>query len=245
MINQIILYLKDFHLATVIIRLVLAAVCGGMIGYERTKKGRPAGLRTYMLTCVGSALTVLLATYEYKMLTGQWASIVEIVGFKYDASRYSAAVIGGIGFLGAGTILATIHQQVSGLSSATGLFATAIMGLAAGEGFYSAVIAMVIMLYIGLHVLYPFERGFKRRVRNITLYVEFTNIKDLDIITETVRAQNAQIFDIDMERNRKYGKRQPAAVLDLKLSRENLSHSQMLTAIAELPCVTSIQELIS
>ncbi len=198
-----------------------------------------------MLTCVGAALTVLLEFYEYNMLTGQWSSIVMTAGFKFDSARYAAGVIGGIGFLGAGTILATRHQQVSGLSSATGLFATAIMGLASGAGFYEAVFAMVVMLYIGLHVLYPFEVSFKRRVRNITLLVEFESIEDLSTITDTVRAQNAQIFDIDVERNKKKGDLLPCAVLDLKLSRDKISHSEMLTSIAELPCVHSIRELIS
>ena len=166
--------------------------------------------------------------YEYRMLTGQWASVVEIVGLKYDASRYLASVIGGIGFLGAGTILSTEHQQVSGLSSATGLFATAIMGLAAGEGFYEAVVAMVIALYIALHFMYPLETAFKRRVRNITLYVEFDSLEDLSAITDTVRKQHAQIFDIDIERNKKKGDSLPSAVLDQAWKRAYLSFGNAL-----------------
>lgn len=242
---QINAYIKDFHLLTVLVRIGMAALCGGFIGWERSKKRRAAGLRTYILTSVGACLTVLLSMYEYRMLTGQWASVVEIVGLKYDASRYLASVIGGIGFLGAGTILSTEHQQVSGLSSATGLFATAIMGLAAGEGFYEAVVAMVIALYIALHFMYPLETAFKRRVRNITLYVEFDSLEDLSAITDTVRKQHAQIFDIDIERNKKKGDSLPSAVLDLKLGKGHTSHSEMLSSIAELECVYSIRELIS
>ena len=245
MIQSIIAYIRDFHLATVLLRLCMAALCGGLIGWERTKKRRAAGLRTYILTSVGACLVVLLSMYDYRMLTGRWAGIVEIVGFKYDASRYMAAVITGIGFLGAGTILATEHQQVSGLSSATGLFATAIMGMAAGEGFYEAVIIMVIALYAALHFMYPLETAFKRRARNITLFVEFESMEDLSRITDTVRRQGAQIFDIDLERTKKKNDNYPSAVLDLKLSEEHISHSEMLSSIAELECVHSIRELIS
>ena len=238
-------YMREFHFVSVIFRLFLALISSGVIGYGRARKRRAVGFRTYMLISVGAALTVLLACYEYEMLCGPWSAIVAEVGMKFDASRYEAQVISGIGFLGAGTILATSHKQVSGLSTATGLFASVCMGMAAGAGFYECVIATVLMVVFALDVLYPLESAFKRRIRNITLYVEFSSMEDVSRIIETVRSMDAQIFEIDMERTKPEGDLLPAAVFDIKLARKRASHSEILSSIAELPCVYTIQELIA
>ena len=117
-------YLKEFNFLSAVVRLILAMACGSVVGFGRSKKKQNAGL------------SVLLACYEYKMMTGQWAAAVAEIGMKFDASRYSAQVISGIGFLAAGTILSSGHQQVTGLTTAAGLFTSACMGMAAGAGMY-------------------------------------------------------------------------------------------------------------
>ena len=104
-IDAVFSYLREFNFASVLFRLLLATTCGGLIGYGRARRRRAAGFRTFMLTCLGSALTVLIACYDYKMLTGDWADVVKVVGMKFDAGRYASQVVSGIGFLGAGTIL--------------------------------------------------------------------------------------------------------------------------------------------
>lgn len=190
-------------------------------------------------------MTVLLATYEYQMLCGPWAEVVKEVGMKFDGSRYSAQVISGIGFLAAGTILSIGHQQVSGLSTASGLFASVCMGMAAGAGFYECVIVVLFILIIVLDVLWPLEPAFKRRLRNITLFVEFNALEDLNDITDTVRSRNGVIYDIEIERSKKEKNNYPCAVMVVKMSREKPSHSGMLSSIAELDCVRTIHELIS
>ena len=100
--------LDNFTFLSVLSRLLLAAVAGGIVGYGRSKKSQAAGLRTYIICCVGSTLATLLAFYQYEMLTGPW-NLGD--SFKYDASRYSAAVISGIGFLAAGSIVSTIRSD--------------------------------------------------------------------------------------------------------------------------------------
>lgn len=243
--NDLILQIKDFTFLSVLLRLVLAFVSGTAIGYGRARKRRSAGLRTYILTSIGAALTVLLATYEYEMLCGPWASVVQEVGLKFDGSRYSAQVISGIGFLAAGTIISTGHQQVAGLSTASGLFASVCMGMAAGAGFFECVLVVLVILVIVLDVMWPLEPAFKRRLRNITLYVEFNAIEDLNEITETIRSRKARIYDIEIERYHRDKNNYPCAILVLKMGREKPSHSGMLSSIAELDCVRAIQELIS
>ena len=140
-------YLRQFNLVTIIFRLALALICGGVVGFGRSQKKQNAGLRTYMLTAAGACLAILLTCYEYEMMTGQWAPMVEVVGMKFDASRYGAQVISGIGFLAAGTILSSGHQQVTGLTTAAGLFTSVCMGMAAGIGMYSCVFFVLVISY--------------------------------------------------------------------------------------------------
>ena len=240
-------YLHEFHVVSVLIRLILAMLAGAIVGYGRTRRKRPAGLRTYMLTAVGACLAVLLELYEYLMLTGQWADIVEIVGMKYDATRYMAQVVTGIGFLGAGTIIAAAHQQVSGLSTATGLFAIACIGMASGAGFVECVIIVILLLLFVLEFMYPLESAFKRRVRNITVYVQFDSIENLSVITDLIRQKQAAVFDLDIENTKRKEADDiwPSAVSALQRGKGHASHSEMISSIAELGCVHSIRELIS
>lgn len=236
--------LRVFSFSSAVARLLLATLAGGIVGFGRSKKGRPVGLRTYMLICIGAAMSVLITLYQYQMLTGAWADVTEEVGLRFDASRLAAQVITGIGFLGAG-IFKIAHQQVNGLTTATGLFATVCMGLAAGAGFYEVVIIALILIALVLNFSSPLEVAFKRHLRNITLNVEFQSVEDISCITEVIERHHAQIFDIDIERSVGTAESPPSAIFNLKLSKENHSHSDILTAIAELPRVYSAQELIS
>ena len=119
---------RELTLLSVILRVLVAAILSGIIGLERGMKNRPAGLRTYMLVCVGSCLI---------MLTNQYLFQVSGAG---DPMRLGAQVVSGIGFLGAGTIIVTKHNQIKGLTTAAGLWASAGVGLALGVGFYEAAI---------------------------------------------------------------------------------------------------------
>ena len=118
-------FLQNINVASTGLRLLLALVCGGLLGLERGKKKRPAGFRTHMLVCVGSALAMITNQYMAEHYTG------------IDASRMASQVISGIGFLGAGTIMVTGLQKIRGLTTAAGLWVVACIGLAFGTGFYS------------------------------------------------------------------------------------------------------------
>ena len=104
----------------------------------------------------------------------------------------------------------------------------------------------MLVVVLVLNVMTPLEAAFKRRLRNITLSVDFHNVEDIDEITRVIENEHAKIYDIDIERTEttKTGKL-PSAIFILQLSRENHSHSGMLTTLAELPCVSSVQELIA
>ena len=235
----------SFSFAAAALRLLLALAAGGVIGYGRSKRDRAAGFRTYMLISLGAAMASLLTLYEYQMLQGPWQEVLIQVGEKFDAARLVSQVVAGIGFLGAGIIIKSTHQQVKGLTTATGLFATVCLGIAAGMGFYAVVVASICVVTLVLNVMSPLEAAYKRHLRNITLSVEFNSVEDIDVISQAIEAEQAKIYDIDVERTEVHNGRLPSAVFILQLSRENHSHSGMLTTLAELPCVNSVQELIA
>lgn len=236
--------LREFSFLSVLLRLLLALVCGTVIGYGRSSMQRTAGMRTYVLVCVGGCMSVVLTLFLYQMLQTAWAPIVAEVGLKFDASRLASQALTGIGFLGAAVIIKAAHQQVTGLTTATGLFAMVCMGVAAGAGFYELVILAALIVVLILNKAAPLEAAFKRRLRNITLNVEFGDVQDVDRISEAIKAQHAEIYEVDVERSERSGDKWPSAIFILQLSRENHSHSGMLSSIAELSCVRSVQELI-
>ena len=240
-------FLRQFSFGSVVVRLALAMLAGGAIGYGRAKKQRNAGLRTYMLVSIGAALSIIISLYEREMLYngGPWAWLAEVADLKFDGSRYGAQVITGIGFLAAGTIIAADHQQVSGLTSAIGLFASACLGLAAGAGFWECVVPGALLVILCMEGMQMLEVSFKRRLRNITVYIEFLSVENIATITEALEQRGAQIFDIDVERSEPVDDLSPSAIFTLKLSRENASHSDVLSSLAEMECVNSVHELIS
>lgn len=128
-INELTNYLREVNTASIILRLTLATICAGIIGLERGRKKRPAGLRTHILVCIGATLI---------MITGQYMR--DILHIQDDVSRMGAQVISGIGFLGAGTIIVVGRNEVKGLTTAAGLWACACMGLAIGIGFMKALL---------------------------------------------------------------------------------------------------------
>ena len=236
-----IVYLHELNFVSVPARLLCALAVGFSIGYGRTRKQRATGLRTYMLTSMGAALAVILSLYEYRMLQTQWAPIVAEVGLKFDGARIAGQTIAGIGFLAAGTIIAVDHHQVKGLTSAIGLFGSVCLGIAAGAGFYTCVLTSLVLFIIAMEPLRPLEVAFKRHLRNITIYVEFSDDDDLDKIIKVIHSMDAEVFEQDREKNEEH----PGAILALRLAKDQASHSAMLSTLAELPYVHAVQELIS
>ena len=235
-------YLREFHFASVMLRLLLAMIIGGCIGLERGRKRRPAGFRTYMLVCLGAALTVLLSQYEFTMVQGPWRELAQQIGIKTDVSRFGAQVINGIGFLGAGTILVTGRQQVKGLTTAAGLWASACTGLAVGAGFYECVFIAFAMIFLSIRLFPIVDAYIQENARDINLYMEFYSLGDISTIINQLKAQNVQIYDIDIERNKSGEALHPSAIFSIRLN-EKIPHTQLLSDLAELDCLCVIEEL--
>lgn len=136
-----------------IVSLLIAALLGGLIGMEREAEQRPAGLRTYMLVCVGSTLFTILSIHAFP------------VDSPRDTARVAAQIVTGIGFLGAGTVWRS-RDHVSGLTTAAGLWVAAAIGMAIGTGLGLLALAATILVLIVLAVMLRFERMVLHRKRD-------------------------------------------------------------------------------
>lgn len=155
----------EFYLIT-IIRLLLACILGGLIGFERESMNRPAGFRTHILVCLGSALVMLTSQYIFE----QYKGVTNI-----DPARLGAQVISGIGFLGAGTIIRD-GASVKGLTTAASLWAVSCVGIAVGIGFYEGAIVAALVIYITLIMLKSIERNFSKKRQLSILYIKSNNL---------------------------------------------------------------------
>lgn len=154
------LHAREITLGAIVLRIIMAEVLGGVIGSERGRMNRPAGMRTYMLVSIGSCVVMLINQYAYQVYG---------VG---DPVRLGAQVVSGIGFLGAGTIIVTTHNQIKGLTTAAGLWASACIGLAIGIGLYEVAIVACIAVFSVLTVLHQWDFYMRNRTNIIDLYIE-------------------------------------------------------------------------
>ena len=167
--------LQEFNGVSVTVRVLLAAVLGGLVGSERGRRGRAAGMRTHVLVCLGAAMTSMVGLYS-----------AEVLGFTNDPMRVSAQVISGIGFLGAGTIMTRNHAQITGLTTAAGLWATASLGLCIGTGFYGGVLAAFLVILVTMVALPSLERKRRTRREYVCYYLELDNVKRTDDFYEQI-----------------------------------------------------------
>lgn len=151
------MYIEQWEIA---LRLLLAVVLGGLIGFERERHNRPAGFRTHILVCAGSALLMMVSAYGF---SGQLGS-----GYISDPGRIAAGVVTGIGFLGAGTILQQ-RGSVRGLTTAATIWVVSGVGLAAGIGFYLGAALTTFFVLISLQLLRRAEVRFfsQQRVKRL------------------------------------------------------------------------------
>ena len=215
---------------SIVVRIVSALLVGGIIGLERGTKNRPAGLRTYMLVCVGSCLIMLTNQYIYQF-TGAG-----------DPMRLGAQVVSGIGFLGAGTIMVTKRNQIKGLTTAAGLWACAGVGLALGIGFYEAGITATLSIFTILTLMRKWEQRAHKKIRFLDVYVELDNTVPLSDLTQQLRDLDLHIESVQFDTDLTVESNARSFVLSLK-SEKKEDHLALLRKVRDLPCITYIEEL--
>ena len=220
----------NLDLLSVSIRLILAVVCGGLIGIERERKRRPAGFRTHILICLGAAMTTLTSQY----LTLE-------LGLYTDMARLGAQVIAGIGFIGAGTIIITKRRQVKGLTTAAGLWANAIVGLCCGAGFVEAALAATAIVLLAELVFARLEYVIVSSARAFNLYVEYSQNAALGVIMDEIKKDGVHVIDMEITKSVGSG-RHPCAIFSMRVPRK-IVLQDLMARIAKLDGVVSVEEL--
>ena len=184
-VKLVIDYLRDFNIAAIAVKLVLAMILGGTIGLERGKQGRAAGMRTHIFVCMGAALTTMIGYFSL---------------MRYDSGdplRIAAQVISGIGFLGVGTILLKGRFQITGLTTAAGLWCAAAIGIALGAGFYEGAIITFICSVMTVTSFWRGEHILNKKNSRFGIYIE---IRSDEYVRQTISLleSNYRISDIQV-----------------------------------------------
>lgn len=220
----------DITVLAITVRLVVALICGGIIGIERERKRRPAGFRTHILICIGAAMTTLTSQYIAFELNGVT-----------DLARLGAQVIAGVGFIGAGTIIVTKRKNVKGLTTAAGLWASAIVGLCAGAGFIEGALLTTVIIIVAELLLARFEYFMVSNSRTVTIFVEYSDTSKLTAIVETVKENSSYIRDIEITKSNSENNTS-CAIFSIQMPRRK-SHDKMINIISNLDGVVSVEEL--
>ncbi|MBS1948246.1 MAG: MgtC/SapB family protein [Bacteroidetes bacterium] len=179
----------------IMIRLALASLFGALIGLERERKDWAAGMRTHMMVCVGSCLVMIVSAFGFSDILG--TPHVDL-----DPSRVAAQVISGIGFIGAGTILFIKQGTVRGLTTASGLWTVAAIGLATGGGLYFAAGATTIVALIILWALQPLEQVYAKKFKQKTLrIVTNLDVDNTELLKSLLGKNDLKVQTFTLERN--------------------------------------------
>ncbi len=222
-------FLRQPDLLGMTIRVLLALVCGGAIGIERTDKRRPAGFRTHILICLGAAMTTATSQYLYI-----------VMHYPISVSRMGAQVIAGVSFIGAGAIMMTKWQRVRGLTTAAGLWVVAIVGLCCGTAFYEGAVYATVLVLIAEVFFSKLEFHLLRDTREITVYAEYIKPSCLEDIVSRCHGLGVKIVDLEITKKSDSGGIS-CAVLSL-LSRQGTGKEEILQKLADIEGVQTAIE---
>ena len=219
----------DFQM---LMRLFLAAFLGGIVGIERGSGDRPAGLRTHILVCTGSALIMVVCMYAFD-------------GFDVprDPGRIAAQVVSGIGFLGAGTIL---HEglTVRGLTTAASLWMVAAIGLAIGGGMIKIGIASTVIMLVTLVVFHGWEKKFPGATRIERRYIHIVAHNNSDAVSEILKYLTEQKIKV-RNINLKNDDLQDTISLELFLKiNKDLNNNDIIAGIQAIDGVISLENVV-
>ena len=217
-------------LGEAVLKLTLALLCGGLLGLERGMKKRPAGFRTYMLVCLGSTLVVMTNMHMIELFqTG-------------DPGRMGAQVVSGIGFLGAGTIITTRHNRVTGLTTAAGLWAVASIGLALGIGYYAGAIIGTVLIFFALSVMQITENQILTSSRHILMYVEFEKMVAIKHLLAVLKENGIRMIEFETEATTGEREAAMAAVITIRIPSKSV-HAKLPSLLYSVDGITYVEEL--
>lgn len=223
--------LRDVTFLSVTLRMLLAVICGGAIGVEREYKRRPAGFRTHILICLGAAMTTLTSQYLYLEMH-----------YYTDMARLGAQVVAGIGFIGAGTIIVTRRQRVKGLTTAAGLWAAAIVGLAIGSGFYEGGLLVTLLILVTELAISRWEYRILDSSPEVNVYLEYTDRGCLEAVLQLYRENQVKVLNMEVTRAAGSERHNACAIFNLRLNK-TCRVEQLLTRISATEGVLLVEEV--
>lgn len=218
-------------LRAALLRVLAASVCGGLIGLERELKGRPAGLKTFSLVCIGSALAMVANEY-----------IARMSGGNEDLARMAAQVISGIGFLGAGTIIVTGTNQIRGLTTAAALWVTAALGICIGAGFYTGAFGSIGIILLSSMVCRMIDRLVAGKSRILKLYVEGVNEEFMLLLIDYLESSGIRIRNVTRRSENKWYKKDTCVMAELDLGCRRC-HREVIDSIRRLKGLRYVEEI--
>lgn len=180
--------------AELLCRIIIAGICGGVIGYERKNRNKEAGIRTHMIVALGASLIMIVSKYGFSDILGEQ-------GIALDPSRIAAQIVTGVGFLGAGMIFMR-KNTISGLTTAAGIWATSAIGMSIGSGLYllgivTTVLIVVIQIILHGHLL---KETYKDEI-SFLIKKDKAAIDDLQKRLETM---HVEILNIEIKKQNDY-----------------------------------------
>lgn len=228
---EIVQFLKGTSDLAVGIRLIIATFFGGLIGWERVVKRHNAGIKTFALVSLGSAVATALNVY-----------LAMLPGLNADVSRIPAGVVSGIGFLGAGTILVTGRQQIKGLTTAASLWVTSCMGMAIGGGYLIVGIVCFLLIMIANIVLVKISTIVEESSRYISVYVEVNKGGGSRKISKWIVDQGFKVSSMTKSKEKTLQSSDAALIIDIDFDKKR-SHKEIIGMISELEYVSYVEEI--
>lgn len=223
--------LSAFELSA-LLKMLLASVCGAAIGIERGMRGRPAGLKTFSLVCLGATMIMITNEYIFHYVSHGTGDIV----------RMPAQVVSGIGFLGAGSIMVTSHNRVQGLTTAAALWVTAALGLAIGAGFYFGGIGGLCVVLISSFVYKSIDREIVARSKNMIIYVEGKNEEFLPKLIDYFHQNQVRVVSLKRKSETKWYTEDACITLHVEFSKRT-HHRVVLDQVRKIEGIRYAEEM--
>ncbi|MCQ2508328.1 MAG: MgtC/SapB family protein [Dorea sp.] len=223
-------FMHEWNLLTILLRLLLAMVCGGSVGLMRSLRRRNAGFKTHAVVCVGATLVMLTSVYIYMEF-----------GPSFEIARLPAQVVSGVGFLGVGTIIVTGKNHIQGLTTAAGLWTCAGIGLALGIGFYSGALITTLLLLIVYRFLENMDEYAFSHSSILYLYVVIYSKDQIGTVLQRVK-ENYRVVKVEVGKANK--KADSAATMTMIVDvGHKKSHQKIINEMLAYEGVLIVEEL--
>ena len=230
-VSAILEYLESTNDLAVMIRLILATLFGSLVGWERVVKRHSAGIKTFALVSLGSAVTTALNIY-----------LAMIPGLSADVSRIPAGVVSGIGFLGAGTILVTGRKQIKGLTTAASLWVTACMGMAIGGGYLVVGTVCFVLIMIANVILMHLSQIVEEYSKYLSIYIEVNKSGGVKKFSKWITDQGYSISSMTKSKEKPLQSSDAAVIVDIDFDKKR-SHKEFINLLNELEYVNYVEEI--